>query len=74
MTEKQIAQQLEVDQSTISRAIKAPKDLSRQFVYDLAKSGKFALFKHGPSVKNLKSIKEARVNKIKSRQISQQII
>jgi IS30 family transposase len=39
MTEKQIAQQLEVDQSTISRAIKAPKDLSQQFVYDLAKSG-----------------------------------
>jgi hypothetical protein len=34
MTEKQIAQQLEVDQSTISEAIKAPKDLSQQFVYD----------------------------------------
>jgi IS30 family transposase len=38
MTESEIAQELNVDQSTISRDIKALKELSRQFVYDLAKS------------------------------------
>ena len=35
---KQIVQELEVDQSIFSRDIKAPKDLSQQFVCDLAKS------------------------------------
>jgi hypothetical protein len=38
MTETQIAKKLKVDQSTISRDIKALKKLSQQFVYDLAKS------------------------------------
>jgi IS30 family transposase len=38
MTESQIASQLGVDQSTISRDIKALKEQSQQFVYDLAKS------------------------------------
>ena len=38
MTESEIAQELNVDQSTISRDIKALKELSQQFVYDLAKS------------------------------------
>jgi DNA-binding transcriptional ArsR family regulator len=38
MTETEIAQQLNVDQSTISRDIKALKENSQQFVYDLAKS------------------------------------
>lgn len=38
MTETEIAQELNVDQSTISRDIKALKELSQQFVYDLAKS------------------------------------
>jgi IS30 family transposase len=38
MTESEIAQELKVDQSTISRDIKALKELSQQFVYDLAKS------------------------------------
>jgi arginine repressor len=38
MTESEIAQQLSVDQSTISRDIKALKELSQQFIYDLAKS------------------------------------
>lgn len=37
-TEIEIAQQLEVDQSTISRDIKVLKQTSQQFVYDLAKS------------------------------------
>jgi IS30 family transposase len=37
MTETEIAQELNVDQSTISRD-KALKELSQQFVYDLAKS------------------------------------
>jgi transcriptional antiterminator len=38
MTESEIAQELNVDQSTISRDVKALKELSQQFVYDLAKS------------------------------------
>ena len=38
MTETEIAQELNVDQSTISRDVKALKELSQQFVYDLAKS------------------------------------
>jgi IS30 family transposase len=38
MTESEIAQELNVDQSTISRDIKALKGLSQQFIYDLAKS------------------------------------
>ena len=38
MTESEIAQEIGVDQSTISRDIKALKELSKQFVYDLAKS------------------------------------
>jgi IS30 family transposase len=38
MTESEIAQELNVDQSTISRDIKALKELSQQFVYDIAKS------------------------------------
>ena len=38
MTESEIAQELGVDQSTISRDVKALKLLSQQFVYDLAKS------------------------------------
>jgi IS30 family transposase len=38
MTETEIAEELKVDQSTISRDIKVLKKLSQQFVYDLAKS------------------------------------
>jgi IS30 family transposase len=38
MTETEIAQELKVDQSTISRDVKALKELSHQFIYDLAKS------------------------------------
>jgi IS30 family transposase len=38
MTETEIAQQLGVDQPTISRDIKILKELSQQFIYDLAKS------------------------------------
>jgi hypothetical protein len=37
-TEEEIAQQLKVNQSTISRDIKALKQISQQFVHDLAKS------------------------------------
>jgi Trp operon repressor len=37
-SETQIAQQLGVDQSTISRDIKVLKESAQQFVYDLAKS------------------------------------
>src|SRR5919107_3210865 len=38
ITETEIAQQLNVDQSTISRDIRALKQMSQQFVFDLAKS------------------------------------
>jgi hypothetical protein len=38
MIESEIAQELKVDQSTISRDVKALKELSQRFIYDLAKS------------------------------------
>src|SRR6476469_8210102 len=38
MTETEIAFELKVDQSTISRDIKVLKELSQRFVFDLAKS------------------------------------
>ena len=38
MTESEIAEQLNINQSTISRDIKVLKQLSQRFVYDLAKS------------------------------------
>ena len=38
MTEMEIAEELNVDQPTISRDIKVLKQLSQKFVYDLAKS------------------------------------
>ncbi|HYZ59354.1 MAG TPA: HTH domain-containing protein [Nitrososphaeraceae archaeon] len=38
MTETKIAEQLQVDQSTISRDVKALREMSQQFVFDLAKS------------------------------------
>ena len=38
MTETKIAEQLDVDQSTISRDVKTLKEMSQQFVFDLAKS------------------------------------
>ena len=125
MTETEIAEQLNVDQSTISRDVKALKEMSQQFVFDLAKSdlayyykqcingieevrrkawemlrgdneqqqplllapkdkllalklikecdeGKFALFKDGPSIMNVKSLEE-RLSKIESAgQVNQQ--
>lgn len=122
MTESEIAQKLKVDQSTISRDIKALKHMSQQFVFDLAKSdlayhyqqcikgidevrrkawelirddeeeqrqsltlkdklsilklikeceeGKFALFKDGPSILNVKSLEE-RIHQIEIRQVNQ---
>jgi IS30 family transposase len=121
MTETEIAEQLNVDQSTVSRDVKALKEMSQQFVFDLAKSDlayyykqcingieevrrkvwellreddeqqplltskdkllalklikecdevKFALFKDGPSIMNVKLLEE-RLNKIESGQISQ---
>ena len=38
MTETEIAHELKVDQSTISRDVKALNQFSQQFIYDLAKS------------------------------------
>jgi IS30 family transposase len=119
MTETEIAEHLNVDQSTISRDVKALKEMSQQFVFDLAKSdlayyykqcingieevrrkawemlrdneqqlspkdkllalklvkecdeGKFALFKDGPSIMNVKSLEE-RLSKIECGQINNQ--
>ncbi len=45
MTESEIAQELNVDQSTISRDVKALKEMSQQFVFDLAKSDLAYYFK-----------------------------
>jgi transposase len=125
VTESEIAKKLNVDQSTISRDIKALKQMSQQFVFDLAKSdlayhyqqcingieevrrkawellrddeaeeekrrqsltlkdkllilklikeceeGKFALFKDGPSILNVKSLEE-RIHQIEIRQVNQ---
>jgi transposase len=125
MTESEIAQKLNVDQTTISRDIKALKKMSQQFFFDLAKSdlayhyqqcingieevrrkawelirddnkeeeqqqqsltlkdkllvlklikeceeGKFALFKDGPSILNVKSLEE-RIHQIEIRQANQ---
>ena len=124
ITEGEIAKKLNVDQSTISRDIKALKHMSQQFVFDLAKSdlayhyqqcingieevrrkawellrddeeekvqqrlltlkdkllilklikeceeGKFALFKDGPSILNVKSLEE-RMHQIEIRQVNQ---
>jgi IS30 family transposase len=120
ITESEIAKKLNVDQSTVSRDIKALKQMSQQFVFDLAKSdlayqyqqcingieeirrkawtmlrddeeqqlltlrdklsilklikeceeGKFALFKDGPSIMNVKSLEE-RIYQIEIRQINQ---
>jgi DNA-binding transcriptional ArsR family regulator len=124
ITEGEIAKKLKVDQSTISRDIKALKHMSQQFVFDLAKSdlayhyqqcingieevrrkawellrddeeekeqqrlltlkdkllilklikeceeGKFALFKDGPSILNVKSLEE-RMHQIEIRQVNQ---
>jgi DNA-binding transcriptional ArsR family regulator len=125
ITESEIAKKLNVDQSTISRDIKALKQMSQQFVFDLAKSdlayhyqqcingieevrrkawelirddnkeeeqqqqsltlkdkllvlklikeceeGKFALFKDGPSILNVKSLEE-RIHQIEIRQANQ---
>jgi IS30 family transposase len=123
MTESEIAQKLNADQSTISRDIKALKQMSQQFVFDLAKSdlayhyqqcingieevrrkawelirddnkeeqhqslilkdkllvlklikeceeGKFALFKDGPSILNVKSLEE-RIYQLDIRHVNQ---
>jgi hypothetical protein len=116
MTETEIALELKVDQSTISRDIKVLKRMSQQFVYDLAKSdlayyykqcldgieeakrkgwdifnkmtnlspkdkllalklimecneAKFALFKEGPAIMQVKNMEE-RLASIESRKIS----
>jgi IS30 family transposase len=128
LPESEIAKQFEVDQSTISRDIRALKQMSQQFVFDLAKSdlayqyqqcingieevrrkawelirrdeekeeekqqrqsltlkdklsilklikvceeGKFALFKDGPSILNVKSLEE-RIYQIEIRQVNQE--
>lgn len=116
MTEIEIAKKLKVDQSTVSRDIKVLKQMSQQFVYDLAKSdlaycykqcldgieevkrkgweifnginnlttrdkllalklimecneARFALFKEGPAILQVKSMEERLAN-IESREIN----
>ena len=55
MTETEIAQELNVDQSTISRDTKALKESSQQFVYNLAKSDLAHYYKQ-----SIDGIKEAK--------------
>ena len=54
-TEDEIAEQVGVDQSTVSRDIRAIKDMSQSFVYDLAKSDLAYYFK-----KSLDGIEQAK--------------
>jgi Trp operon repressor len=56
MTETEIAEQLNVDQSTISRDVKALKEMSQQFVFDLAKSDLAYYYKQ--SIDGIKEAKE----------------
>ena len=55
MTETEIAEQPNVDQSTIGRDIQALKELSQQFVFDLAKSDLAYYYKQ-----SINGIEEAR--------------
>ncbi len=45
MTEQEIAREVQVSQSVVSRDIKALNELSRQFIYNLAKSDLGILYK-----------------------------
>jgi IS30 family transposase len=56
MTERQIAAQLNISQSTINRDIQALKEMSQQFVYDLARSD-LAYFYKQP-IDGLDAVKE----------------
>lgn len=47
MTEREIAAQLSISQSTIHRDIEALREMSQQFVYDLAKSDLAHYYKQG---------------------------
>ena len=113
MRESEIAERLDVHQSTVSKDIKVLKEISQRFVYDLAKSdlaycskqcldgieevkrrwdilneinnlttrnkllklimecneAKFALFKEGPAIMQVKSMEERLAN-IESREIN----
>ena len=55
-SETEIAQQLGVDQSTISRDIKVLKESAQQFVYDLAKSDLACYYKQ--SIDGIEESKE----------------
>jgi IS30 family transposase len=56
MTERQIAAQLNVSQPTINRDVQALKEMSQQFVYDLAKSDLAYYYKQ--SIDGLDAVKE----------------
>src|SRR5215210_4890829 len=56
MTERQIAVQLNVSQATVNRDIQALKEMSQQFVYDLAKSDLAYYYKQ--SIDGLDAVKE----------------
>lgn len=45
MTETKISERLNVEQSTISREVKALKEMPQQFVFDLAKSDLASYYK-----------------------------
>ena len=56
MTERQIAVQLNISQSTINRDIQALQEMSQQFVYDLARSDLAYFYKQ--SIDGLDAVKE----------------
>jgi IS30 family transposase len=66
MTESEIAEQLNVNQSTISRDIKVLKELSQRFVYDLAKSD--LAFYYKQSLVGIEVKRRDRYNKLKNYQ------
>ena len=67
MTESEIAQELGVDQSTISRDIKAIKELSKQFVYDLAKSD--LVYSYKQCIDGVEEVKRYAWSMIKNEQL-----
>ena len=68
MNEEEIAQILNVNQSTISRDITALKGLSRNFVYDLAKSD--LAFHYKSSIDGIEEVKKKAWRLIRSESLN----
>jgi DNA-binding transcriptional regulator GbsR (MarR family) len=69
MTETEIAEQLQMDQSTISRDVKALKELSQQLVFDLAKSDSATYYKQA-----IDGIEEAKIEEVEDNLIAYDLI